>query len=84
MMTTIQRQIQQEIMSLPADILQEVLDFALFLQQKKMQNQDEVFNSSSEALLQASEEEYERGDIYSFKTTKESIQFLENALNKTP
>ena len=83
MMTTIQRQIQQEIMSLPADILQEVLDFALFLQQKKMQHQDEVFNSSSEALLQASEEEYERGDIYSFKTTKESIQFLENALNKS-
>ena len=83
MMTTIQRQIQQEIMSLPADILQEVLDFALFLQQKKMQHQDEVFNSSSEVLLQASEEEYERGDIYSFKTTKESIQFLENALNKS-
>ena len=77
-MTTIQRQIQQEISELPEYAIEEVLDFARFLREKFARNQqDEVFNSSSKALLRASEEEYERGDIYSFATTKESIQFLE-------
>ena len=76
-MTTTQ-QIQQEIMSLPADILQEVLDFALFLQQKKAQNQDEVFNAASEKLLRQSQAEIEAGDAYSFDNPDDAIAFAKN------
>ena len=37
-MTTIQRQIQQDLSGLPEDMLQEVWDFALFLQEKRKQH----------------------------------------------
>ena len=37
-MTTLQRQIQQDLSGLPEDMLQEVWDFALFLQEKRKQH----------------------------------------------
>ena len=38
MMKTIQRQIQQDLRGLPEDVLQEVWDFAMFLQEKRKQH----------------------------------------------
>ena len=37
-MTTLQRQIQQDLSGLPEDMLQEVWDFAMFLQEKRKQH----------------------------------------------
>ena len=37
-MTTTQQQIQQDLSRLPEDMLQEVWDFAMFLQEKRKQN----------------------------------------------
>ena len=83
-MTTIQRQIQQEISALPDYAIEEVLDFARFLREKfAREDRKEILNPASEALLRASEEEYERGDVYSFETSEDAIKFLENAIKKS-